>query len=150
MYTTRTTVFVFLLAFLALGCGHSEKGHNHDGHDAHHHHPTGDVGDLQLNDGLKWEADAHTNALVAEMKSSVSTFDNSDDYKVLADTLTSQLNRLIAGCTMDGPAHDELHKWLVPLIDNIKELSASEDDAHASVVVHEIDEVLDIYGDYFQ
>lgn len=149
MNTTRTTIIVSLLALLALGCGHSEKDHHHDG-DAHHHHHANTVGDLQLNNGHKWEADAHTNSVVEEMKTSVSGFGNSDDYDVLADTLTNQLNRLIAGCTMEGPAHDELHKWLVPLIENIKGLSASESTVHASDVVHEIDGVLDIYDDYFQ
>lgn len=140
------------LTLLVAGCGQSEKAHDHgtEAEAADHHHAD-EGGTLQLNNGEKWEADAHTRALVAEMKQTVSSYEvNPEDHHVLSDSLTSQLNRLIVGCTMTGPAHDELHKWLVPLTHNIKGLSTTSSASEASDNVHEIDASLHAFDDFFE
>ena len=85
------------------------------------------------------------------MKTEVSDFEvGKDDHKVLADSLTNQLNVLIAGCTMKGPAHDELHKWLVPYTEHVKDLSSTQDAGGASGIVGKIEESLNSFGEYFK
>src|SRR5690606_20498866 len=118
------------LILLAAGCG--ERPGHADGHDHHdvgssHDHATA-LEPLMLNNGKKWEADAHTISVVEDMKSELVDFSNSGsaNHNALADSLTHQLNVLIAGCTMEGPAHDELHKWLVPVTKSIGDLAAAQ------------------------
>lgn len=151
----RTSILVLLpLSLLAVSCNQvSDK--NHDHHDmgteeAHHHGVDTDV--LSLNDGQKWVADDHTRSVVEKMKSELSEFDKSTekDYKVLSDSLTNQLNVLIAGCTMKGPAHDELHKWLMPVTENVKALSVTDDVAEKSSAVMAIKTSLDSFDAFFQ
>lgn len=147
----RATLLLILpLSLLAVGCNHvHDKNHDHhaaESEDKHHH---GDhTGMLSLNNGEKWIADDHTHSLVTEMKSELSDFDQSTekDYKVLSDSLTHQLNVLIAGCTMKGPAHDELHKWLVPVTENVKALSVTKEEA----TVNELKTSLESFDKYFQ
>ncbi len=144
---------MILLALGVLaGCSRQQGDRAHDDiHAEEVHQPEGPGGALVLNNGEKWEADAHTLLVVQEMKSEVSDFEGAKrkDYAVLADSLTSQLNRLVAGCTMEGPAHDELHKWLIPLSDDVKDLKSS---ANVSVThkVIEIKESLGLFNDFFR
>lgn len=44
-------------------------------------------------------------------------------YKQLGNSLLTKINLLTSSCTMQGKAHDELHKWLVPFIDLVGEFS---------------------------
>lgn len=152
-HSTLAGVSVLLivpLSLLAVGCNHaSDKNHDHHAvasEDAHHH---GDhTGALSLNNGEKWIADEHTHTLVGQMKSELADFDKATekDYKVLSDSLTNQLNVLIVGCTMEGPAHDELHKWLVPVTENVKALSVTKEEA----TVNELKTSLESFDEYFR
>lgn len=90
---------------------------------AHHHDTPG----LQLNRGSKWPADASTKKHVAEFGLILHAFDQqsqvkADPYKQLADQLQKELNTLIADCKMQGPEHDALHAWLMPVLTDVKKL----------------------------
>lgn len=154
--TLKNSLLMLLpLAFFIAGCGHSHDEKAHDHHDAqaeeahHDHGATAEA--IQLNNGEKWEADEHTRSVAERMKTEVSNFEvGKDDHKVLADSLTNQLNVLVAGCTMKGPAHDELHKWLVPYTENVKDLSSTQDAGEASEIVGKIEESLNSFGEYFK
>lgn len=154
-----TLVKAGAIALMALGVIAASCDHRHgDEHDhqameseASHHHD-GDGGSLQLNDGEKWEADEHTFSLVKEMKSELSAYEKSgkDEYHVLADTLTRQLNTLVVGCTMTGPAHDELHKWLVPVTENIKGLGGAQVASDARGEIMELEKSLAAFDEFFE
>ena len=156
---SSTLVKSGMIALLSLGAIATSCGHRHgDEHDheameseASHHHE-GDGGSLQLNDGEKWEADEHTISLVEEMKSELSAYDKAgkEEYHVLADTLTRQLNTLIVGCTMTGPAHEELHKWLVPVTENIKGLGGAQVASDARGEIIELEKSLSAFDDFFE
>ena len=142
------------LAGLAAGCGHNH-GDNHDHQaveTAGSHHHEGDAGPLELNGSEKWEADEHTLSVVEDMKSELSDFAKSgnEDYRVLADSLALHVNSLIAGCTMEGKAHDELHKWLVPVTENIKELKTANESSSDRVKVDKMKETLWAFDDFFE
>jgi len=141
------------LAFLVAGCGHAtEKGHDHHEAEEAHHHADEQENAVTLNNGDKWEADAHTVSVVSEMRKELSDFERSGqgNYKVLGDSLTHQLNVLIKGCTMKGPAHDELHKWLVPLTQQVKDLSTANDSGEGAATVTEIEKSLEVFDESFQ
>jgi uncharacterized membrane protein len=154
-------MFYFVAQTAALGgkIRHTEiAGDPLSGHSASapaqntHNHAVNEVGAPSLNKGEKWVSDAHTRAKVLQMQRSLSEYEKSGSqhYRVLADSLTGQLNRLIAGCTMEGRAHEELHKWLAPLTENIKYLSNEESPLSASTSAREIATFLDSFDQFFE
>ena len=82
---------------------------------------------LQLNNGKKWKVDEQMMKHIRNLEKDINTFDLSPEksYKALSNKLQSHLNLLISNCTMKGKAHDELHKWLLPFMDSVKELGSS-------------------------
>ncbi len=150
---TPGVVLLFSLGMLATSCG--KHGHDHDQHaveseDSHHH--SAHEGPLQLNNGEKWAADEHTVAVVGDMKMELSDFQKAgqQNYNALVDSLTRQLDTLVAGCTMTGPAHDELHKWLVPLTGSLKGLRSAQDASDAGDEVREIEKSLEAFDRFFE
>ena len=51
---------------------------------------------------------------------------------------------------MKGKAHDELHKWLLPYIDLVKELSEAKDETEASKHFENIQISFTTFNQYFQ
>lgn len=142
------------LTLLVAGCGKRYADeHNHhvvEAEASHHHEDDGES--VGLNNGEKWEADEHTLSVVEDMRAELSDFAKvgEENSHVLADSLTRQLSVLVAGCTMKGPAHDELHKWLVPLTESIKDLAASQEPSGARGEVLEIRKSLNAFDDFFE
>lgn len=68
----------------------------------------------------------------------------------LAEKLQSNIELLTSNCTMEGQAHDELHKWLLPYIDMVNELSAAKDDTEASKQFVNIQISFTTFNQYFQ
>lgn len=152
-------VLVLLPVMLALaGCGQSTvHDHDHDheseasgGHEHAHDAVTNKA--LTLNDGEKWQADEHTMSAAQKMKRTVSDFENSGrgDYNVLADTLETQLNELIVGCTMEGAPHDALHQWLEPFLGEVKELSNVQGPTEGDAALKSIQKSLDVFDEHFR
>lgn len=142
------------LTMLVAGCGqrHVDE-HNHhvvDAETSHHHEEDGES--VGLNNGEKWEADEHTLSVVKDMRAELSDFAKvgEENSHVLADSLTHQLSALVAGCTMKGPAHDELHKWLVPLTESVRYLAAAQEPSGARGEVIEIRKSLNAFDDFFE
>lgn len=143
-------LLVLPLILLAISCGQRpDTVHERHGDAAHHHEEM--AGPLTLNNGEKWEADAHTLSVVDEMKSEVADFTRrgTGSHHALADSLTHQLNILINGCTMEGAAHEELHKWLVPVTKSISDLSAVKDAAGARAEIKNIEHSLHEFDEFF-
>jgi hypothetical protein len=72
------------------------------------------------------------------------------DYKSLSEKLQSNIDLLTSNCTMKGKAHDELHKWLLPYIDLVKELSEAKDETEASKQFENIQISFTTFNQYFQ
>jgi hypothetical protein len=72
------------------------------------------------------------------------------DYNDLAVKLQGNLDLLTSSCTMTGKAHDELHKWLLPYIDLVKELSTAENDTEAEQAYKEIQSSFETFNTYFK
>ena len=63
---------------------------------------------------------------------------NSEEYQELAVLIDENIRSLTSNCTMEGQAHDELHKWLLPFISLSEEFD----------VVTELEEQRSIYNDF--
>ena len=88
---------------------------------------------IQLNDGKKWKVDDHMMVHFRNMEKAVSAADN-ENYQMLIDELASNINLLTSNCTMKGQGHDELHKWLLPFIENVKTFSNDKSNENFTII----------------
>ncbi len=73
-----------------------------------------------------------------------------EEKTALGTRLSGQVNELTSSCTMDGQAHDELHKWLLPFIHTINHLKDSETDAEANEYLNDLKESFEEFNQYFE
>lgn len=141
MKTVRNFMALVLLAGLA-AC--SNPGNNQD--------ETQESEAIHLNDGEKWAVNAEMQAPISKAEERLQYFlDNGEgDYKSLASDLKEYNQKLIESCTMKGESHEELHKWLHPHLDLVKELASVEESAQGQIVLKEIQKSFDTYHKYFQ
>lgn len=106
--------------------------------------------EIELNSNEKWSVNAEMIPFIAEGEKLVSEFISSEstDYLGLADALTTTNSALIKSCTMEGPSHDALHKWLHPHLELVKELKSK--DVNPEDVVDRIQASYNQYHNYFQ
>ena len=71
----------------------------------------------------------------------------SKDYTVLKQKLETEFNLILQRCTMKGEAHNQLHNYLMPLNDLIRQL---QDKNHAQESLTALKTYLNKYFDYFQ
>lgn len=96
---------------------------------------------LTLDDGRKWPMDAHTRAALGAIEARLARGPASEDaagYRALGADLDAEIQALVRGCTMTGPAHDQLHVWLVAFIPAVGALTAGEDVAAAQAKRREL------------
>ncbi|MDD2983462.1 MAG: hypothetical protein PHQ74_08740 [Crocinitomicaceae bacterium] len=134
---------------------HDEKGHDQEHHatDPHAGHDHGDVEDeLVLNEGKKWKMNPEMLTIIRSMEKDVNTFSSEKlaDMQTLGTKLDGQVNELTSSCTMEGQAHDELHKWLLPFIHDIKHLKEAANDAEGKETMDDLKESLVEFNQYFE
>lgn len=108
--------------------------------------------ELMLNKGNKWQVSEamkpyiqHGEMLVVEYINSGAT-----DYQTLATQLKEQNSLLIKSCTMTGTAHDELHKWLHPHLDLVKELEVAPSTEQAQAIIKNLQVSYQTYSEFFE
>ena len=116
----------------------------------HHHNDESEV--IELNNGTKWQVDANMITHIRNMENDVVSFAKVEqkDYKSLSEKLQSNIDLLTSNCTMKGKAHDELHKWLLPYIDLVKELSEAKNETEATKQFENIQISFTTFNQYFQ
>ncbi|TXK32807.1 hypothetical protein FVR03_19520 [Pontibacter qinzhouensis] len=88
--------------------------------------------DLTLNLGERWEADKATNQNMYMMQRLMHLHllqpdvNTPEANQVLSKTLQGELKNVFATCTMHGPAHDMLHAYLTPIVEDVRLLEAKE------------------------
>lgn len=111
--------------------------------------------DLTLNDGRKWAVSELINKDVKEMEETIETLESLEmksikEYNEAGNKLQSIGNQLVNDCKVTGPEHEVLHKWLMPVLDNIKKLSTTSEKQEAINAFNAIDRELHVYNVYFQ
>ena len=105
---------------------------------------------IKLDKGKKWIANPETTQGIRNMISNVNAFTSgtaSKDYTVLKQKLETEFNLILQRCTMKGEAHNQLHNYLMPLNDLIRQL---QDKNHAQESLTALKTYLNKYFDYFQ
>lgn len=114
------TTITFAASILLLACNSLE----------HNSHPTNVIEtensnneekSLVLNNGEKWIVVPEMMLFIRNMEKDVKEFSHKNDpssesYQNLAFLIDKNIRLLTENCTMEGQAHDELHKWLIPFI----------------------------------
>ncbi|MBZ0252471.1 MAG: hypothetical protein K8I02_03945 [Candidatus Methylomirabilis sp.] len=106
---------------------------------------------LGLDNGKRWSADEHTGRVAGEMVAAVRRAAGRNDAAAttaLGNELQELLNRLVAGCTMQGPAHEALHVYLSALMPRVSTMHGG-DAAAASRARAEVARLLERFADYF-
>ena len=93
---------------------------------------------IVLDNGKKWIVVPEMMVFIRAMEKGVEDFSlnenpTSKDYQALAVLIDQNIRKLTSNCTMEGQAHDELHKWLLPFIERstmFDEATKLEDQEH--------------------
>ena len=112
-------------------------------------------GELQLNNGEKWEANPETTEGIQNMVEQIQGFrglnvqEDLASYNLLARGVKNTLDEIFNKCTMKGAAHDELHDFLLPILGMNKKL-AGDDLETAKQALDKLESHLNSYQDFFE
>ncbi len=95
-----------------------------------HHHD--ELEPIVLDEGKKWIVVPEMLQFIRNMEVGINEFSNieqptTEEYQELAVLIDKNIVDLTSNCTMQGQAHDELHKWLVPFIGLSEEFDVATD-----------------------
>ena len=151
MYKLKITTLA-LSTFFLFSCNEKVKTETNDEattemHDQHDHDHSEEIV-IQLNEGQKWKVDDNMMIHIRNMEKDVASVnkDNPEEYQLLPEKLKKNLDLLTSNCTMEGQAHDELHKWLVPYIDLVDAFSEDKSTKHFA----DIQQSFNTFNQYFQ
>lgn len=141
------------LFLLSCGDNFQEKSKGQDQSNQHEIQPTRlESQNIQLDHGEKWRVNAEMNPSIMRLQQKINDFSrsNAKDYKDLSIELQKDIDELISACTMKGQSHEELHKWLLPFIREVKNLSEFADAQEAEKHFEQLQTSITIYNQYFQ
>lgn len=146
---------ILTLSLLIFGCGNVENEKSNKptvSNSKEEHKHNAEIQSIELNNGEKWKVDSNMIPYIRNMERDIISFSNDEhkDYNSLAEKLQSNIDSLTYNCTMEGKAHDELHKWLLPFIDLVTELSKSKNETEAAKQFENIQKSFRIFNQYFQ
>ncbi len=151
----KIIILIPVISLFHYSCGNASKEKSKEQtetvtHEKHQHND--EIQNIELNNGEKWKVDANMITHIRNMENDVISFAKVEqkDFKSLSEKLQSNIDLLTSNCTMKGKAHDELHKWLLPYIDMVKELSEAKDETEASKQFESIQISLTTFNQYFQ
>jgi hypothetical protein len=106
---------------------------------------------IELNNGQKWAVNQEMKPHIEQGREVLNAYlsDGSTDHLKLVKDLQEQNSKLIKSCTMDGKAHDELHKWLHPHLELIKALRDTKTEVEVTEVTGQLKSSYDLYDTYF-
>lgn len=150
-------VFVSLLTLAIIGVGCNEVVEEKEvvveqeitTEEEEHHH---DNEEIVLNNGEKWKVVDEMLAYIRNMETAVDDFENDSekDYSALAQTIDKNIRELTSNCTMEGQAHDELHKWLVPFIGLSEEFDVATELDEQERIYQEFKVSFEAFNTYFE
>ena len=151
----KKIILIPAIALFLFSCGNASNEKSEDlseieTHNEHHHDHENEA--IELNNGEKWTVDANMLTHIRTMENDVISFAKVEqkDYKVLSEKLQASIDLLTSNCTMTGQAHDELHKWLLPYMDLVEELSEAINEAEALQQFENIQTSFTTFNQYFQ
>ena len=160
----RTLILISLLSILITSCNKGTKNEQNvsspkvenenlkeESKNKTHNLSNDWVNDIQLDNNSKWQANVEStqgvNAMLDLIKNS--NLKTIEDYYALGVKLDEEKNTIIKECTMTGTSHDNLHIFLLPLVEKIDYLSTATTKEEASKIMASIVSNLNAYKNYF-
>ena len=152
----KKLLVVSAILFSFIACKNEGNHENHDEHEHHdetaihkedHHNHESEA--IMLNDGEKWKVVENMSGYIRNMEKAVNEFEG-DDYPALAKTIDENIRELTSNCTMEGQAHDELHKWLLPFIELSEEFDVATEFEEQEKIYREFKASFKTYNTYFE
>lgn len=150
---------IFLISTIAIALIACKNENHHENHDEHEHHDETATHEedhhnheseaIMLNDGEKWKVVENMSAYIRNMEKAVNEF-KGDNYPALAKTIDENIRALTENCTMEGQAHDELHKWLLPFIELSEEFDVATEKENQEKIYQEFKKMFVEYNTYFE
>ncbi len=142
-------VLTALLSLLFSNCTSDEKNSHNESESTNAHQTMKHEAPILLNDGNKWKVNEE---MLPHIEKSELVFKNfkEEDYQMLSEEMMKHTNNLIQSCTMDGESHDELHKWLHPHIELIKELGKSSNKEEGSRIYNQLNKSFATFHKFFE
>src|SRR5574343_1770582 len=122
--------------------------------ETHHHDEQSDS--IELDNGAKWKVKLEMLLFLRNMETDIKKFEENKnqkqltDYKNIGKYMQKNIDLLTSNCTMEGKAHDELHKWLLPYIDMVDKLNKSKNNDEALQTFEEIKASYKLFNIYFE
>jgi hypothetical protein len=106
---------------------------------------------LVLNQGEKWKVNTEMLPHILRMEDRLQAFEQSKekDFKDFGKKSQQDLDLLIASCTMKGESHEQLHKWLIPHLQLVKDLAVVENSVDGSKLCKEMEHSFNTLNQYF-
>lgn len=107
---------------------------------------------LQLDQGKKWIGNPETTFGVKKMEGLVANFDpnsNPEGWMELQNNLRSAFDEIFRECTMEGEGHEQLHVYLIPLMELFNALG-NEDSESRYAAFETLEKHLPVYWEYFE
>lgn len=152
----KKLLVVSAILFSFIACkdeGHHENHDDHKHHDEtvaheedHHNHESEAI---LLNNGEKWKVVENMSGYIRNMEKAINEFEG-DDYPALAKIIDENIRELTSNCTMEGQAHDELHKWLLPFIELSEEFDVATELEEREKIYREFKASFKVYNTYFE
>jgi TolA-binding protein len=155
-------ILIVVLIGITYGCNSSVKEENNEisntkplpsSKESEHHHSESDS--IELNNGAKWKVVPEMMVHIRNMESDIKRFSENKhtelkDFTQLGTNLQKNIDLLTSNCTMEGKAHDELHKWLLPYIELVDSLNKSKNIDDASQTFEKIKSSYKTFNIYFE
>jgi hypothetical protein len=155
-------ILIVGLIGITYGCNNSVKEDNSDisntkslpsSKESKHQHTESDS--IEFNNGSKWKVVSAMMVHIRNMESDINRFSETKhtelkDFTQLGTNLQKNIDLLTSNCTMEGKAHDELHKWLLPYIDMVDKLNKSKNNDEALRIFEEIKASYKTFNLYFE
>lgn len=139
--------FLLFLAFTFTGCEGSPNNTEIKSVKENEHHHSEE--EIKLNNGEKWIVEPSMLSIIRKMESEINHFDQLN-FTELGTILSKDIEDLTSNCTMTGQAHDELHKWLLPYIDLVEELTQTSDKQKAIAIYDRLKRSFRTFNQYFK
>jgi len=106
---------------------------------------------MNLNDGEKWGANIETTQGIEKLQEILDNDKSQsvEDFKNLEIALSDEITTIFDKCTMKGDSHDNLHTFLLPLINKVDKLKVTTTVNQGKMISSNISSHLDEYRNFF-
>ncbi|HET8886074.1 MAG TPA: hypothetical protein VFM70_06950 [Salinimicrobium sp.] len=144
-------LFSLVLCIASISCNFNKsdnKNINVESHSENHEEDN----KIELNQGEKWKANEETTNGILNMQNILATSkpETIADFQDLSTLLNEEKNLIIKKCTMKGSAHDNLHIYLMPLLEQINSLGEIKSNSEGEKIIQEMALHLNDYFNYFE